>query len=103
MKIAGRVVIVTGGASGIGSALAQRFQRDGAKTVVVADRDGEGAKAAAETFGAVHAQCDVADETQIGNLVEETERQWGPVDLFCSNAGVAFFDPIPSDAMSAPN
>ncbi len=103
MNIAGRVVIVTGGASGIGRALAQRFQRDGAKTVVVADLDVESARTAAESIGAVHTKCDVADEAQVRSLVEETERQWGPVDLFCSNAGVALFNPIPTDATSAPN
>jgi NAD(P)-dependent dehydrogenase (short-subunit alcohol dehydrogenase family) len=92
MKVRGQVVVVTGGAGGIGRALAERFHREGAKTVVVADLDGAGAGAVAGGIGGAGFACDVAAETDIIRLVEETERRFGPIGLFCSNAGIATFE-----------
>ncbi len=91
MEIAEKVVVVTGGASGIGRALALRFADDGAKGVVVADLDGEGAEKVAAEIGAqaVAVACDVADDAQVRDLVARAEAAFGPVDLFCANAGVA--------------
>jgi NAD(P)-dependent dehydrogenase (short-subunit alcohol dehydrogenase family) len=89
MEVAGQVVVVTGAASGIGRALAERFRRDGAKTVVVADLDIEGAEAVAGSIGGAAVRCDVASEADVAALVEQTERRFGPIGLFCSNAGVA--------------
>jgi NAD(P)-dependent dehydrogenase (short-subunit alcohol dehydrogenase family) len=90
MQIAGKVIVVTGGANGIGRALCERFVRDGAAAVIVADLDFDKARAAAEAIGetAYAIACNVADEDQVRKLVTLTMSQHGHIDLFCSNAGV---------------
>jgi NAD(P)-dependent dehydrogenase (short-subunit alcohol dehydrogenase family) len=90
VNVAGKVVVVTGGASGIGRALARRFAREGARTVVVADLDGAGARRVADEIGgpAAAAAVDVSNEQQVTELIDDTEARHGPIDLFCSNAGV---------------
>jgi NAD(P)-dependent dehydrogenase (short-subunit alcohol dehydrogenase family) len=101
MELQGRVAVVTGGASGIGRALAVRFAEEGAAGVVVADLDGDGARAVAEAIGprALGLACDVADEAQVGALVDRAEETFGTVGLFCANAGVAVgTDPASPDA-----
>ena len=89
MKLAGRHAVVTGGASGIGRALALRFSAEGAKAVVVADLDGDGAGQVASEIGGLGLAVDVTDFEQVRSLVERAEQQNGPIDLFCSNAGIA--------------
>ena len=91
MELAGKVVVVTGGASGIGRALALRFDAEGARGVAVADLDGDGATATAAAIGAraIAVTTDVSDEADVRRLVEVTEEAFGPVDLFCSTAGIA--------------
>src|SRR3954454_17621480 len=91
MELAGRVAVVTGGASGIGRALGQRFAAEGAKGVVVADLDAGGAESAAAEIGerAVGVGCDVTDDEQVGELLARAEEAFGPIDLFCANAGIA--------------
>ena len=89
MDLSGRVVVVTGGASGIGRALARRFASEGAASVVVADLDGAGAEAvAAELPGALGVRCDVTSDDDVGALIARAESEYGPIDLFCANAGV---------------
>jgi NAD(P)-dependent dehydrogenase (short-subunit alcohol dehydrogenase family) len=92
MKVSGKVVVVTGGGSGIGKALCERFQREGAKAIAVADLDGGKAAEVARAVGGRAFTCDVAREADIVRLVDETERGLGPIDLFCSNAGIFFTD-----------
>ncbi len=87
MDVANRIMVVTGGASGIGRALAQAFAREGARHVVVADRDEAGAKKVAEQIGGTGVGLDVADEGAIHDLVALTTANIGPIDLFMSNAG----------------
>ena len=91
MDVRDKVVVVTGGASGIGRALAKRFAAEGARAVVVADVNGSDATAAADEIGpqATAISTDVAREADIVRLVRTTEDSFGPIDLFCSNAGVA--------------
>ena len=87
MELTDKIVVITGGASGIGRALAERAHADGARHVVVVDRDEAGAAAVAERVGGSVAVVDVTDEAAITELVESTERDIGPIDLFVSNAG----------------
>ncbi len=87
MELQDKIVIVTGGASGIGRGLVQRFHQEGASHVVVADRDEAGAKSAAAEVGGTGVGLDVSDQEAIRALVEQTERDHGRIDLFVSNAG----------------
>jgi NAD(P)-dependent dehydrogenase (short-subunit alcohol dehydrogenase family) len=87
-----RVVIVTGGAKGIGLACARRFSRDGA-LVVVADVDEEAGVEAARELGAeaneaLFIRCDVSDRLDVRNLMAETLSGFGRVDVLVNNAGV---------------
>lgn len=88
MDLAGKVVVVTGGASGIGRALCERFAAGGAGGVVVADRDGAGAERVAQKVGAVAVRTDVAVEADVVALVRQATERFGRIDLFCSNAGI---------------
>ena len=91
MELTDQVAVVTGGASGIGRALARRFAAERARGVVVADLDGDGAARVAAELGAVAlaVTCDVADPAHADVLIAAAEHAFGPVDLFCANAGVA--------------
>ncbi|MFC4017547.1 SDR family oxidoreductase [Micromonospora sp. GCM10011542] len=91
MNLTDRIVVVTGGAGGIGAALSRRFAVEGAAAVVVADLDADAARAVAADIGPVaHAVgLDVTDEEQVRALVADTEQRYGRIDLFCANAGVA--------------
>lgn len=94
MELQDKVVVVTGGASGIGRALARRFHAGGARAVVVADRDGAGAEAVAAGLiatrpgSALGVATDVGVDAQVRALISTTEAAFGPIDLFCANAGV---------------
>jgi NAD(P)-dependent dehydrogenase (short-subunit alcohol dehydrogenase family) len=87
LEIAGSVVVVTGGASGIGRALCRRFAADGA-LVTVADRDDTRASEVASEIGAVAMRTDVAREADVHALVAQVVGTHGRIDLYCSNAGV---------------
>ena len=99
----GKIVVVTGGAQGIGAALCARFTQEGAKTVVVADLNEAGAEAVAAEIGGTAMPCDVSREADIVRLIDDTETRFGPIDLFCSNAGIAVLDPDWDNPASAPN
>jgi NAD(P)-dependent dehydrogenase (short-subunit alcohol dehydrogenase family) len=79
VKLDGKCVVITGGASGIGAALARRFAAENARGVVVADVQDAALEAVAK---------DVTDEAQVRALVDAAEGRYGPIDLFCSNAGI---------------
>ena len=87
MDVKGRVVVVTGGASGIGRALARRFAADGA-SVVVADLEQDAVDATASEIGGLGVQADVSRAEDNDRLVTQAEERFGPVDLFCANAGI---------------
>ena len=88
MDIKGKIAVVTGAAGGIGEALARRFHIEGAKLVVCADIDGEGAGETAKNIGGVAFSTDVSKEVDIVHLIDSVETDHGPIDLFCSNAGI---------------
>lgn len=88
MEIKGRVVVVTGAAGGIGKALSERFAAEGARCVVCADLHKDGARDVADKIGGVGIACDVGVEAEISALIEQVEADIGPIDLFCSNAGI---------------
>lgn len=88
MKLAGKVVVITGGASGIGEALAKRFHQEGAKGIVVADVQEELLNIVANEINGLPVLCDVTKESDIHNLVQQAEARFGPIDVFCSNAGL---------------
>ncbi|MGV1048073.1 MAG: SDR family oxidoreductase [Solirubrobacterales bacterium] len=94
MELEGSHAVVTGGGSGIGAALVRRIAEAGARAIVVADIDGDAAEVAAADVGAggteaIGLAVDVGREAEIGRLVDAAEERFGPVDLFCSNAGIA--------------
>lgn len=88
MKIKDKVVVVTGGANGIGRALCRRFSLEGAKSVAVVDINETEAKAVANEIGGFAVRCDVSKEDEIIHMVNQTEAKIGPVDIFFSNAGI---------------
>jgi len=88
MEVADRVVVVTGGAHGIGRALARRFASAGAEIVIVADVDADGAWSVAREIGGMAIRCDVSQEAEVAQLVEKVHVAKGRIDVFCSNAGI---------------
>jgi len=91
MRIADAVIVVTGAGSGIGAGLARRFIADGARAVVLADRNLAAAAAVAAELGdrAAAVTLDVTDQAAVARLAAEVLTTHGRIDLFCSNAGVA--------------
>lgn len=89
MELKGKVIVVTGGGSGIGKALVQRFVDEDAKAVVAVDINEEAAQASARQAGCAAMSADVSNEADMQRVIASTEAQFGPIDLFCSNAGVA--------------
>ena len=92
MEVKGKVVVVTGGASGIGKSLSERFAAEGAQVVVVADIELDGATSTLANIekdtNGLAVQCDVSNEEAVKKLVSDTLREFGHIDLFCSNAGI---------------
>ena len=92
MDIAGKIVVVTGGASGIGRSLCERFAAEGARGVVVSDINAEGVETVrnsiAEQTQALGVVTDVSVEADVQALVVKTLEVFGHIDLFCSNAGI---------------
>jgi NAD(P)-dependent dehydrogenase (short-subunit alcohol dehydrogenase family) len=89
MNLKDKVAVVTGGAQGIGRALAVRFAAEGARAVVVADLDIDKAEQVASEINGIAIKTNVGDEADIKNLVAQTLENYGQIDLFCSNAGIA--------------
>jgi NAD(P)-dependent dehydrogenase (short-subunit alcohol dehydrogenase family) len=88
MELKDKVVVVTGGASGIGRAMATRFLKEGAGQVVIADLNEDGLKTVADEIGARAITTDVSDEDAVINLIRTTEQDYGQIDLLCNNAGI---------------
>lgn len=103
MELRDKNVVVTGGGSGIGRALVERFVREGARHVVAADRNAAAVEAVARAAGCASFVADVSVEADVQRLVAETEAQAGPIDLFCSNAGVLVINRELANAASSPD
>ena len=88
MDIAGSNIIVTGGGSGIGKGMCERFKALGAANILVADLNLEAAAAVAKSIGGIAHECDVADDASVAKLVADTVASIGHIDFFFANAGV---------------
>lgn len=89
MRVKGKVCVITGGASGIGKALAERFQQEGAKGIVVADMQADKLEEVAASVNGLGIVTDVSKEEDIKRLVKAAEDEYGHIDVFVSNAGIA--------------
>jgi len=105
MKLANKVCIVTGAASGIGLGIAQRYVAEGA-FVALADLNGAAARSAADQLNAtgpgkaIGLEMDVASEDAVNAGVAATVAQWGTVDVLVSNAGVQIVNPVENFAFA---
>lgn len=88
MQLKDKIVVVTGAASGIGKSLAIRFAAEGAKKVICVDLNADGAAETANDINGLSIAVDVSSEDQIASMIERVETEVGPIDLFCSNAGI---------------
>ncbi len=88
MELKGKIVVVTGAASGIGRALVKKFTEEGAKHVVSVDLNLDGTEETVSLYGGTAMQANVAKEEDIKAVIDRTESEIGPIDLFCSNAGI---------------
>ncbi len=105
-ELAGRVVFVTGGASGIGRSTAYRLAQEGAH-VVIADLNLDGAQQVAadltKRFGhkrGYAVRCNVTDEEQVANAFRETALAYGGVDIVVNNAGIASSSPVENTTLA---
>lgn len=87
MELNGKVVVVTGAGRGIGEGLVRRFRTEGA-SVLAADVDPAGVQRVADETGSLGMTADVSVEADVRALVDRAEAELGPIDLFCSNAGI---------------
>lgn len=88
MELKDKVIVITGAASGIGRAMALRFSQEGAKSIVCVDINLGGAQETADQIDGIAYAVDVAVEAQITDMIDSVESKVGPIDLFCSNAGI---------------
>lgn len=103
MNVSGKIVVVTGGGSGIGEALCKRFHQAGARKLVVVDLARSEAERVASEISGLGFQCDVSKEAALVDVIEKVEAELGPIALFCSNAGIGIPDPDTNDPTSAFN
>lgn len=87
-RLAGKVAVITGGASGIGLATAKRMRAEGAR-IVIGDLDPVSGEAAAAEVEGLFVQVNVADEDQVNNLFDTAAREYGSVDIAFNNAGIS--------------
>jgi len=88
MELTGKIAVVTGAAQGIGRALCVALDKAGAKHVIAVDLKLSGAQETADMVNGTAMECDVGDQAQIESMIDRIESEIGPIDLFCSNAGI---------------
>ena len=88
MEIKDKTIVITGGASGIGRAMARRFTNEGAKQIVIADLNADGLQVVADEIGARAIPTNVSVEAEVKHLIETAEHDYGQIDLLCNNAGI---------------
>ncbi|ALG11007.1 SDR family oxidoreductase [Kibdelosporangium phytohabitans] len=88
MDFGGRHVLITGAASGIGAALADRFAKEGPRGITVVDKDIDAVRVTASRVDGLAVQADVGGEPEIRRLIAAAEHEFGPVDVYFSNAGM---------------
>lgn len=89
MNIEGRIVVITGGGSGIGAAMARRFHQEGAQKVIVIDIETEAAESVAADVAGDAVTLDVTDESATADVFARIETEHGRIDILCLNAGIA--------------
>jgi NAD(P)-dependent dehydrogenase (short-subunit alcohol dehydrogenase family) len=92
MELENQTIVVTGGGGGIGRAMVERFAKERPRGIAVVDQNGEAAIASAERVGGLAIVADLTRESEVRRAISEAEAEFGPVDLFCSNAG--FVPPV---------
>ena len=86
MKIENKVVVITGGAGGIGLALAKIFINENAKVVILLDINFDNFESMNKNL--ISKICDVTIEKELANIIDEINHEFGLIDIFCSNAGI---------------
>ena len=86
MEIKNKVIVVTGGAGGIGLAIAKEFLNHNPKIIILADISFENINYTNEKI--INKICDISNETQINSLIDKVNKEFGLIDIFCSNAGI---------------
>jgi NAD(P)-dependent dehydrogenase (short-subunit alcohol dehydrogenase family) len=89
MQLKDTIIVVTGAGSGIGKALVKRFCAEAARAVIAVDINAAAVRETAAEFGCIAMSADVAKERDVIRIIEDTEKNIGPIDLYCNNAGVA--------------
>jgi NAD(P)-dependent dehydrogenase (short-subunit alcohol dehydrogenase family) len=86
LEIENKVIVVTGGSGGIGQALAMSFINENAKVVIVLDMNFDNFKSVSNKL--ISKVCDVTKEKELNRIIDEINLEFGPIDIFCSNAGI---------------
>jgi len=86
LEIKNKVIVVTGGAGGIGLAIAKEFLNHNPKIIILADISFENINYTNEKI--INKKCDISNETQINSLIDKVNKEFGLIDIFCSNAGI---------------
>jgi NAD(P)-dependent dehydrogenase (short-subunit alcohol dehydrogenase family) len=80
MELQDRTIVVTGGGSGIGRAMVERFAKDNPGGITVVDRDGEAARMVADAVNGLAITADLSRESEVLRVIAQTEAQYGPID-----------------------
>lgn len=86
MEIRNKVIVITGGAGGIGLAIAKAFLTDDPKVIILADINFDHADL--KNKKVIYKKCNIASELEVNNLIDEINNDFGLIDIFCSNAGI---------------